>query len=267
MTVYSQYEPTVDTISVPTPVTPTTPVTPYSNLLVGTVQAHGEDNTRFYNHGRYIQPEWYAQDSWRVSRRVTIDLGVRFQYPGTLSSPGLTLGYVQCFGLQRDPVRNALVSSGGKRAERRENLKTGAVYQLARAGFFDPSSYPASGNPYSGIVEYEGQAYNNPGLAIGPRVGFGWDVLGNGKLALRGGFGIFYDRALQTNANSANGSGVGLVTAPPGFQSPVYYNTTLTQLLAAQAFEGPATVFSGQITKIRRLTTGAWGYNGTSEKG
>ena len=107
------------------------------------------------------------------------------------------------------------------------NLTTGATYPFARVASFDPASY-GYGSPYSGIVQYQDQAFNNPGLVFGPRVGFGLDVLGNGKLALRGGFGIFYDRAFGVDTDGATSAGVGPISAPPKFQAPIYYNTTFT---------------------------------------
>jgi hypothetical protein len=221
----------------------------YSNLLIGSVQAYGEDSGRFVNHARYNQVEWFAQDSWRVNRRLTVDYGMRLQFMGALSSAGTTLGLFNASDYSAGQAGTLLFPAvvGGQSVA--ENLKTGAVYGLARAAFFDPLSYPSNGSPYSGMVQFQSQAFNNPGLSYGPRIGFGWDVLGNGKLALRGGFGIFHDRAFGVDTDGATGAGVGPISAPPVFQAPVYYNTNLTQLLSAQGFEGPATVFAGQNYK------------------
>lgn len=135
-----------------------------------------------------------------------------------------------------------------------QNPKTGAVYGYARSASFDPTTYSTS--PYSGMVQYQKQAYKNPGLVAGPRVGFAWDVFGTGKFALRGGFGIFFDRAMSVGWESASGVGVGPLMAPPAFQAPTYYNTNFNRLLSAQGFLTPQSVFSG--TEYKTPATYTW---------
>lgn len=221
----------------------------YSNLAIGTVQAYGEDSGRSVNHARYNQFEWFAQDSWRVNRRLTLDVGMRFQWMGALSAAGATLGLFDGSAYSAAKSGTLLYPAvvGGQNVA--ENLQTGATYQLARAAFFDPLTYAANGSPYSGMRQFQNQAFHNPGLAYGPRIGFGWDALGDGKLAVRGGFGIFHDRAFGVDTDGATGAGVGPISAPPQFQAPIYYNTTFSQLLTAQGFLGPATVFTGRDYK------------------
>jgi hypothetical protein len=217
---------------------------PYSNLLLGSVQAYGEDSTAPTNHARYNQIDWYGQDSWRVSRRVTLDLGVRFQYPGTISVLDATASMFDASRYNAAQAGQLLYPAVVNGQSVSINRVTGAVYQLARQTSFDPLSYPANGNPYSGMVVRQQQAFNNPGLVAAPRAGFAWDVLGNGKLALRGGFGVFYGRALTVDISS------NLLLAPPSFQSPVHYNTTFPQLLNDQGFLSPQNVYAGPDYKL-----------------
>jgi outer membrane receptor protein involved in Fe transport len=64
----------------------------YSNALVGSIFAYGDDNKKQVNHARYTQLEWFVQDTWKVGRRLTLDLGLRFHRVGDLYSKGATLG-------------------------------------------------------------------------------------------------------------------------------------------------------------------------------
>src|SRR2546426_11985144 len=66
---------------------------PYSNALLGSIFAYGDDNKKQVNHARYTQLEWFAQDTWKAARRVTFDAGGRFYRVGDLYSKGATLGF------------------------------------------------------------------------------------------------------------------------------------------------------------------------------
>src|SRR5207302_5001100 len=100
---------------------------------------------------------FYAQDDWKVNARLTLNLGLRYE---TLISPREING-------RGSAIRNLLV----------DRLPTCA----------DPRCLQAD-NP--------GQLFVNPSrLNFSPRVGFAWDVFGNGKTAVRGGAALLYDVA------------------------------------------------------------------------
>ena len=232
---------------------------PFSNMMHGTVQAYGEDNGKLVNHSRYNQVEWFVQDTWKVHRRLTLDLGLRFQRIQPTYAKGATLGLFD--GKSYDATTSgqllfpALVS-GQKVAL---NPKTGATYLFARSTSFDPASYPTNGLPYSGIVQYDSKFFNTPPVLYGPRLGFAWDVFGKGKTAVRGGFGIFYGRAYGVDTIGATSAGVGPMAAPPAFRAPIYYNTNFNNLLSTQGFYGSQNVVGGS-QDYKNPTTYNWSF-------
>jgi hypothetical protein len=100
----------------------------------------------------------YAQDTWKLTSRLTLNYGLRWDY----------------FMPQSD-VHNEIL---GFFPGRQSTVFPGAPPDILYPG--DP------GTPNKALVYPD---YNN----FAPRFGFAWDMFGNSKLVMRGGFGIFYD--------------------------------------------------------------------------
>ncbi|HWT66365.1 MAG TPA: carboxypeptidase-like regulatory domain-containing protein [Terracidiphilus sp.] len=105
----------------------------------------------------YVAP--YVQDDWKVNRRLTINAGLRFDYFGHLST----------LENSHDPIAFFTPASGANFAD-----------QVA--------------NGYMHVRGSNGQATDGAQFRLAPRVGFAWDVRGNGTLAIHGGYGVFNNR-------------------------------------------------------------------------
>jgi hypothetical protein len=101
---------------------------------------------------------FYGQDSWKILPHLTLDLGLRYEY----NTP------------QYDPHDEIIGFFPGQQSTKFPDAPNSLLYPG------DP------GTPGRGMLFPD---KNN----FAPRFGFAWDMLGNAKLVMRGGFGIFYD--------------------------------------------------------------------------
>ena len=88
---------------------------------------------------------FYGQDEWRVAPRLTVNVGLRYEFSSTINE---VTGANSSF---RDVLHDT--------------------------------------NGTVGLPLYKNNSFGN----IAPRFGFAWDIFGDGKTSVRGGFGIFYD--------------------------------------------------------------------------
>ena len=174
-------------------------VTPGSTVAL--TQARLSWRLRF--KGNFLERNWwyntlgfYFQDDYRATSRLTLNLGVRYEFRSDITDSD---GRVSAL---RDPLTSTQFTIG-----------------------------PIMTNP----------SYRN----WSPRVGFAYDVFGNGKTALRGGFGDYYDVA---NLGA-------LLTQNPTGTLPWVANTTATWTASNGPISFPLSCVSPCVGAIQNCRT------------
>ncbi len=242
---------------------------PYANALLGAFNTYSQPNIGiFQGQYRSTNVEWYAQDNWKVNSRLTVDYGLRMsliypQYDKRLQDyyfDASKFDASKTVRLYRPTcVTNAGVSTfalGGCAGANQRAFDPGAgnTITASTATALLPSYLigrivPGSGDPFNGQQStkngYLKGGLESRGIQFGPAIGFAYDVFGNKKTVLRGGYRYAYDR-VQGNE---------VVFAAVG-QPPLYINPTFN-------FGNLATVGTG----TGPLALGTSGVIGVDPKG
>jgi hypothetical protein len=182
----------------------------YANAAIGVFDY-------YWQASKYAMPQWvyknfefYVQDNWKATRRLTLDYGVRFYYltpqwdrtlqastflPDTFSAANaarlyypVCVGAYPCSGSARRGMDPALLGAG-------VTPTPGNTVDGRFIGRLVPGS-----DRFNGAFQ-AGQGINDTmqsgnAFRVSPRIGVVYDLTGEGKTILRGGFGIYYDRPL-----------------------------------------------------------------------
>jgi Carboxypeptidase regulatory-like domain len=215
---------------------------PFVNALTGNINAYTEANNKLNGHARYKNIEWFVQDNWRVSKRLTLDYGMRFYYIQPTIGAGDNLAYFdpELYDASQQPQLvipycqdRALTCSGLNRVG--FDPVTNRTLPASSIGTFAPGS----GIPFQGMQVVEESVLSSPGIEYGPRFGFAYDLSGDGKTSLRGGAGIFYDRFNDDQV-------LQLVEMPPNMITATANFTSIGALRDAPLSVSPPNVFAIQ---------------------
>lgn len=220
----------------------------YSNAMLGSVQSYQEADGHPHGHARYINFEWFAQDQWKVTKRFTLDYGVRFYkiQPTWSAGDKLSVFELDKYDRTKQPQLIQPFRQGNTRVGR--DPMSGAILPAAVIGAFASNS----GTPFQGMTVYNERVQETPGIQVAPRFGFAWDVFGNARTAMRGGFGIFYDRYNDDQI-------IIFVEQPPNVLQPTATYTTMQGLLSTPLRLSPQGV-TGIQRKFRPPTVYNWSY-------
>jgi hypothetical protein len=166
---------------------------PFANFLLGQAASYAQADKDTIPDLHYTNFEAYVQDDWRVTRRLTLNLGIRYSY---FPSPSDSNHFLVNFDpAEFTPGVVSIASSGNMVPGPAANSATyanGMIFPTGATCSAAQAIYAAATcSPYGSRVN--ASSNNN----WGPRFGLAWDPQGNGKMAVRGGYGLFYDRSLN----------------------------------------------------------------------
>ena len=166
--------------------------------LCGANCTYSEAEVDVTEHLRFNRFEFYAQDTWKPRRNVTVDAGVRYSlYPPLTDANNVLTNF----------------SPSAYKASAAPACANAACTLLA----------VGTGDPLNGIIvagrnsPYGDAIYAFDKTNIQPRIGVTWDPIGNGKTIVRSAYGVYYDQAL-----------VGIFEQN-AFTNPPYVNTISLQ--------------------------------------
>jgi carboxypeptidase family protein len=162
----------------------------FADFLLGDAKSYTE--LAVQDHGFWNNVSWaaYFQDNWRVNRKLTLNLGVRWDgIPHTYEANNRMGNFYPSL---YNPADTAVVLPDGTISPTSPGLGTSPNPILTSVPLYlNGIGIPGQDGVSKGLV-------SNHWANFGPRLGFAYDPSGSGKTVIRGGFGIMYER-LQGN--------------------------------------------------------------------
>jgi hypothetical protein len=208
-----------------------------ADAMVGNFQDYTENPTDAFGQFRLTQEAAYFDDIWRAASKLSINFGVRWEHmtPWTAVQDNLADFYPNLY----DPTQAVTVSTTGLVTQGVGNTYNG----LRRAGSGVPANQQSKVPGATSATVLSVPTSGSRGFYQGqnvfmPRLGFAYDLSGNGTTSFRGGVGLFYDTP-QANTSFST------LILPPYLPSINIENGNMDNIAAAAGLQYP---FGGMYT-------------------
>ena len=195
----------------------------FADYLLGYAQGYSEDAVKIAGQWNNQSYAAYVQDNWRATHRLTLNLGLRWDgAPHTYEAGQQSSNF---YPNMYNPANAATFDSNGNICS--VNSVPACAGGASPGLSTSPNPILAGLQFYTNGIGIGGKNGIPAGLVpshwgdFGPRVGFAYDLTGQGKTIVRGGFGTMYER-IQGN-DMYNGA-----VNPPGDLNPTLHNVSLT---------------------------------------
>jgi hypothetical protein len=172
----------------------------WGDYLLGNVSSYSQASRDIVPNLHYVNSEAYIQDDWKVSQKLTINMGVRWsRFPSATDVNNTLVNF--------DPLLYSSLLAPAIDASTGDFVagQSAGGFSLQPATYANGLIFPkgeacASAQAISSQVQcspYGRYVNPNSNANFGPRLGFAYNPDGRGITSFRGGFGIFYDRVMN----------------------------------------------------------------------
>ena len=199
-----------------------------ADMLLGYAKSYSQLDLEDSTHTRTSTLSFYFTDNWRVNKRLTLNLGGRWEIiPHAYDVQNRLANF---YPNRYDPANAAQFNAGsGSLNESGPGFTTVAGVPLGDIPFYLNGLIVAGkdGTPRGMVKNFYG--------TVGPRIGFAYDLTGRGKTIVRGGFGMFFERIQGNDVYNM------------GPNPPFGYNASVTSV----SFSNPnQSIINGQAAAV-----------------